>query len=179
MTAIDVLGSLEPYYKDGIQADDVEKVKALHGIFCKDFFTDGVYVDGERINVKPYKYSKSGKDKLLIDYEEFTEKFVHIITRTVKESTRKTASNIREFRPERANRIHWIRPILENHEDKRITRFTYIESDGAEREYFWFRAKHYIVVLEHYGSFDLITAFCVDAENQPYFQNKYVKRVKK
>ena len=54
-----------------------------------------------------------------IEYEKFYEKFVHIITRTVKANNWKTAPNIREFREERANRVHWIRPILENCDDNR------------------------------------------------------------
>lgn len=175
----DVLSSLEPYYKDGVHVGDEEKVKALHDVFCRDFFTDGVFLDGERINVKPYRYSSSHKDNLPEWYETYKEKFVHVITRTVKSSNWKTASKVREFRAERANRIHWIRPIIENQADKRITRFKYLEEDGKVREYFWYRGKQYIVILEHIDpDFDLITGFCVDADNQPYYQKKYVNRIK-
>lgn len=178
MTKTDVLNSLAPYYSDGIQVSDIEKVKVMHDIFYTDFFICGVYVDGVKVKVKPYKYTNSSKDGLSMAYEMFTEKFVHIITRTVKASNWKMSTKIREFREERANRIHWIRPILENCADSRITRFKYMEADGREREYFWYRAKQYIVILEHNRSFDLITGFCVDAENQPYYQKKYINRVK-
>lgn len=71
----------------------------------------------------------------------------------------------------------WIRPILENCDDNRITRFSYTEADGTQREYFWYRKKQYIVVAEETDpNYTLITGFCVDAENQPYFQNKYINR---
>lgn len=136
MPGEDLLSKLEPYFADGLFVNDIDKVKVLHNIFEKDFFTDGVTIDGEKLKVKPYKYRGRDKDRLPIDYELFYEKFVHIITRSVKASTWKTASSIREFRPERANRVHWIKPILENWQDKRITRFRNIENDGSIRDYF-------------------------------------------
>ena len=179
MTEKDLLSSLEPYFADGIDVDDLDKVRTLHDIFERDFFTDGVMIDGERLEVKPYKYAGSDKDQLPEDYENFYEKFVHIITRTVKASPWKPAQSIREFCPTRANRIHWIRPILENSTDKRITRFQYMENDGTIRDYFWYRGKQYIVIVEHISpGYALITGFCVDAENQPYYQKKYINRVK-
>lgn len=68
-------------------------------------------------------YKNSKKDNLPVDFERYYEKFVHVITRTIKGGRYKTSGKIREFREERANRVHWIRPILENKEDKRITYF--------------------------------------------------------
>ena len=175
----DVLSSLEPYYKDGIQVSDEEKIKALHAVFYRDFFSDGVFLDGEKIKVKPYKYANRKKDNLPETFETYTEKFVHIITRSKKATHWKTASKVREFNEDRANRIHWFKPIIENQNDKRITRFKYIEDNGREREYFWYRSKQYIVILEHIApGFDLITGFCVDSDNQPYYQKKYLNRIK-
>lgn len=179
MTGEDLLSTLEPYFTDGLSVSDIDKVKILHDIFEKDFFTDGVTIDGEKLKVKPYKYRGSNKDRLPVDYELFYEKFVHIITRSVKSSNWKTASSIREFRPERANRVHWIKPILEHWQDRRITRFRNIENDGSIRDYFWYRQKRYIVVVEYISpDYALITGFCVDAENQPYYQRKFINRIK-
>ncbi|MBR0300722.1 MAG: hypothetical protein IJQ93_10450 [Bacteroidales bacterium] len=175
----DLLSSLEPFFAEGVDVGDLDKVNKLHDIFERDFFTEGVVIDGEHLIVKPYKYAGSDKDQLPREYENYYEKFVHIITRTVKASSRKTASSIREFCPKRANRIHWIRPILENADDKRITRFQYMEDDGTIRDYFWYRGKQYIVIVEHIApDYALITGFCVDADNQPYYQKKYINREK-
>lgn len=174
---VDILGGLAPFYPDGVSVGDIDKVKALHDIFHNDFFVNQVNIGGVPLKVKPYKYNRSKKDNLPIEYENFYEKFVHIITRTVKANNWKTAPNIREFREERANRVHWIRPILENCDDKRITRFLYTEADGTQREYFWYRKKQYIVVLEEIDpNYTLITGFCVDAENQPHYQSKFINR---
>lgn len=80
---------------------------------------------------------------------------------------------MRKFNSERAVRVHWIKPILENASDKRITRFRYIENTGREREYFWYRDKGYMVVVEYINpNFALITGFCVDQSNHAYYMRK-------
>lgn len=179
MCKVDELGALKPYFEDGITEGDSSKITMLHAIFHRDFFENPVSIDGIPLKVKPYLYKNSKKDNLPLDFENYCEKFVHVITRTIKSSTRKMASNIREFREERANRIHWIKPILENKGDKRITYFQYIENDGSIRDYYWYRGKQYLVIIEHIRpDYALITGFCVDADNQPYYQNKYINRVK-
>lgn len=179
MREIDILSSLQPYFIEDIDVNDIEKINELHERFKSDFFKDTVIVNGITVKVKPYKYSNSAKDGLPVKYEGFNEKFVHIITRTVKASTKKNASNIRVFDSKRANRVHWIKQILDNCDDKRITCFRYIENNGTEREYFWYRSKQYIVILEQIlPDYTLITGFCVDPENTSYYQNKYIKREK-
>lgn len=111
-------------------------------------------------------------------YNGLNEKFVHIITREVKENSRKSSRKIREFRSERALRIHWIKPILENCNDKRIRRFKCLKYSGREREYFWF-VKGYMVIVEFINpEVALITGFCVDQDNQSYYLRKYQDRIK-
>lgn len=175
----DELGALEPYFSDGIKETELDKIKELHTIFHQDFFEHTVVIDKTPLKVKPYLYRNSKKDNLSIDFERFYEKFVHIITRSIKGGKYKTASKIREFREERANRVHWIRPILENREDKRITYFQHVENDGTLRDYYWYRGKQYILIVEYiHPDYALITGFCVDSENQAYYQNKFINRVK-
>ena len=73
----------------------------------------------------------------------------------------------------RTNRIHWIRPILENRNDPRITSFKFRESDGTIRDYFWFKEKAFVVILEEVSpEYILITAFCIDQNNYKYYENK-------
>lgn len=179
MCKVDELGALKPYFEDGITEVDSDKIAKLHTIFHHDFFENSVSIDGVPLTIKPYLYKNSKRDNLPSDFEKYYEKFVHVITRTIKSSKQKMASNIREFREERANRIHWIKPILENRDDKRITYFQNIEDDGTIRDYYWYRGKQYLVIVEYIRpDYTLITGFCVDADNQPYYQNKYINRVK-
>ena len=138
MTVADELGALKPYFADGVAETEQEKMDELYAIFHRDFFENTVIIDGIPLKVKPYLYKNSKKDNLPVDFERYYEKFVHVITRTIKGGRYKTSGKIREFREERANRVHWIRPILENKEDKRITYFQYIEDDGTLRDYYWY-----------------------------------------
>ena len=85
--------------------------------------------------------------------------------------------NQRIFKSERANRIHWLKPILQHWQDPRITYFKFIESNNTEREYFWFKSKSYIVILEEVSAnYYLITGFCVDSNNENFYESKYIHR---
>ena len=175
----DVLGCLTPFYDTPLSVDNEEQIKTLHSIFCEHFIDGEVKYDNKIIRVKTFPYNKAAKDHLPEWYNGLNEKFVHIITRDVKANRTKTAGKIREFRSERALRIHWIKPIIENCNDKRIRRFKCLEvSSGREREYLWFN-KGYMVVVEFINpNVALITGFCVDQENHAYYMRKYQDRIK-
>lgn len=68
----------------------------------------------------------------VLGYESYPETFVHLITR--KGSSRK-----RVFDRHRANKIHWIRCILENRNEEEITFFQFPEPDGILRDYYWYK----------------------------------------
>lgn len=174
----DVLGCLSPFCNCEISENDEDIIKALHDKFCEDFIGGSVMLDDKRVKVKPYVYNGAHKDHLPEWYNGLTEKFVHIITREKKETKQKSSKKIREFRSERALRIHWIKPIIENCNDKRIRRFKCLESAGNEREYFWF-LKGYMVVVEFINpDIALITGFCIDQDNHAYYMRKYQNRIK-
>lgn len=174
----DILGCLKPYYEESIRVDDKEKVLELHKLFCNDFIEGSVTLDNREVKVKTFPYNRSHKDGLPEWYDGLNEKFVHIITREVKSSNRKCSERVREFRSERALRVHWIRPILENCSDRRIRRFKCLEYSGREREYFWF-LKGYMVIVEFLNpQVALITGFCVDGDNHEYYMRKYQSRIK-
>jgi hypothetical protein len=80
----------------------------------------------------------------------------------------------RVFKEERANRIHWLKPILQHWKDPRITFFTFVEADGTARDYFWYKAKAYMVIMEEVTpDYVLITGFCVDRKEENYYDLKY------
>lgn len=98
MATTDELGTLKPYFADGIAETEQEKIDELHAIFHRDFFENTVIIDGTPLKVKPYLYRNSKKDNLPADFELYYEKFVHVITRTIKGGKYKTSGKIREFR---------------------------------------------------------------------------------
>ena len=170
----DILDSLEPYFAK-VNEHDEAKLDELHAIFQEHFMDKPLYLDGKLVSVKRHVYNPK-KDGLPDYFAHYFEKFVHIVSRTI--DTKKSDKQ-REFRSERANRIHWIRPILENYHDPRISNFRFLESDGSIRDYFWFKAKDFMVVMEEVKpDYYLITGFCVDHQNKRYYAKKEANRIK-
>jgi hypothetical protein len=176
MSKFDVLSELKPYFDDSVRQDDEQKLDELFGLFQRDFFDNPFSLNGIPIKVKIHPYTKQRRDGLPEFYGKYYEKFVHVITRESKGKT-KISPKQRQLEPQRCNRIHWIKPILENHTDSRITVFKYKEENGIIRDYYWFREKKYMVILEFVRpDFILITGFCVDRKNYNYYENKYNRR---
>lgn len=169
----DVLGKLTPYF-DSLTENDEEKIDELHAIF-QDHFLDNIFFKvNKRVVVKRHFY-RHEKDGLPEHFSRYFEKFVHIVSRTIDN---KKGQKKREFRAERANRIHWIKPILELCDDPRITCFRNREADQSIREYFWFREKGFMVVLEEVlPDYVMITCFCVDKKNVKYYEGKVANRI--
>ncbi|MCE1198072.1 MAG: hypothetical protein LWW85_03810 [Marinilabiliales bacterium] len=164
----DILDSLEPYFAT-VNEHDEEKLDELHAVFQEHFMDNPFYLDGKLVRVKRHVYNPQ-KDGLPDYFTHYFEKFVHVVSRTI---ATKKGNKQREFRPERANRIHWIKPILENYTDARISNFRFLENNGKIRDYFWYKAKDFIVVMEEViPDYYLITGFCVDRENRVYYAKK-------
>lgn len=172
---VDILGSLQPHFPDLFDENDEQKLDELHSIFTNHFFSRPITCMGKSLQVKRYPYTNCRKDDLPQHFERFYEKFVHIVTRKPDKNGKNSK---REFDIERANRIHWIKPILENCDDARITSFRSKESNGSIRNYFWYKAKKFMVILEEIvPNYVLITGYCVDDKNHSYYQRKYTNRI--
>jgi hypothetical protein len=152
----DVLDELEPYFDDlGFNPEEEEEnIRELYGVFCDHFIDDSCIVEGVRVVLKEALSKHVGQPEY---FKEFRHDFVHTITRKSDISKR------RIFEPQRANRVHWIRPILENCNDARIKTYQYTEGNGKVRDYFWYEEKDFVVVLEKVlPDYWLITAYIVD-----------------
>ena len=166
----DDLRKLKPFFS-GINEDDKEKLDELFNIYKSHFHEEIVNIRGAKLKVKIHPYNPQ-KDHLPDFYANYYEKFVHLITRKNYKTKR------REFQPERAVRIHWIKVVLENYESNLITYFKFKEADGSIWDYFWYKKKNYMVILEKINSeFLLITAFCVDKDNQLYYKKKEMNQI--
>jgi hypothetical protein len=168
----DELGWLTPYFNRLSTEPEQEQVDELFEVFKNDFIDNPFDVDGIPVKIRVNLYHN--KDRLDEYYENYYETFVHIITR-------KSKTNKRYFVPQRANRIHWIKPVLVNKDDERITDFRYLEGNGAIRNYYWYEDENYMVITQLLNNnYLLITGFCVDEEgyNVEYYRKKYRNRIK-
>lgn len=147
------LDQLEPYFEEFGMDIDIEKIDQLYKIFQNDLINNTIYIGSVPLIIKP-QMSNYGE---LPELTRYNHNFVHCISR------KSDLSGKRNFEPERANRIHWIRPILENRDDIRIRYFEFQESHGRIRHYYWFEEKDYVVILEKINDeLLLISAHYVD-----------------
>jgi hypothetical protein len=124
----------------------------MYGIYLKDIVSNPINIKGKLIQVS----FNDNKSKHPVCRGKM-QTFEHIITRESKYKGK------RDFDRVRANKIHWIKPILENVNDPRIKYFEKLHDDGGNRQYYWFEEKKYIVILKEVKpDLLLVTAFSVD-----------------
>jgi hypothetical protein len=138
-----------------------EQVDRIYERFVYDFLTNPFQYQGKNVRIYPQN-SRIGQ------YAKYRETFVHIITREYK------SSGGRIYLCERANRIHWIKPILLAHPSNEIYYFKFKDDDNICKEYFWYYRKDYMVVLKDiHGGVVIVTGFNVDKEDKVKFWEKY------
>jgi hypothetical protein len=130
--------------------------------FNADFITHPLVIDG--LNVKVVL-----KNSKVRGFTAYPETFVHLITR-------KGQRGERIFDRHRANRIHWIRSILEEKNNGEVTYFEYREGDGTMRDYYWYKEGDFLVIMEKKSpNYVIISSFVVDKENREYYEKRYQK----
>jgi hypothetical protein len=156
----DILAELEDMFEElDIDRPTPDQLYQMYGVFLNDFVKNPIILDGIELS---YNKDKSkhpicrGKMKA----------FEHIITRESKHKGK------RDFDRERANKIHWIKPIIENVNDARIKYFEKYNEEGKNQRYYWYQDKGFIVIVRELDpEYFLITAFAIDA-----FENINYKR---
>ena len=131
-----------------------EQVRAFYEVFNDDFIEEELIVNGKKVRII-LSLSK------ITGFKEYPETFAHIVTRELK------SQKDRFYEKERANRIHWVRPILESKTCSDIKYFKKKDERGICKEYFWLIFKEFIVVLKDVAKdVQIVTAFCVDEEEK-------------
>lgn len=162
---MDELENLEELFDDlDFDEPNDQHLANMYRIFQKNFGKEDLCVDTKQVKINKSirkKYPFKGK----------METFVHIITRESK------MKGQREFERDRANRIHWIRPILENADLAMIKVFRKLHVQKKQwQQFFWFEDKDFVVIVrEIQPDFLLITAFCVDKINKPKYKKWYAE----
>lgn len=159
---IDLLGELDDLFEYlSIDGSDNKQLYTLYGIFLRDFVKSPVIIKGIQLSYNN-AISKHPvcKGKMIA--------FEHIITRGSK------YKGIREFDCERANKVHWIKPIIENVNDPRIKYFEKVNDNGYNQQYYWYEEKGFIVIIrELKPDLMLITSFSVDNHEKITYKNWY------
>lgn len=157
----DVLSQLADLFDDlDLDGPTPEQLYRLYGIFKNDFITKPII-----IGTIPLGFEKRPSRHPL--FKGKPEGFEHICTRESKQSGK------RYFDPERSNKIHWIKPIIENQTtNTKVKYFERVHSNGQNQRYYWFDQKEYVVIVrEITTSLKLVTAFKVDHVERARFRN--------
>lgn len=102
----------------------------------------------------------------------YTRGFTHLVTREVNQG-------LRSYDPDRAEKLSWVVPILENYKDPCINCFWFETPRGAVLEEslaIWYEEGDYVLILRWVSialaEKILITAHHVDSGNRSYWQRK-------
>jgi hypothetical protein len=90
------------------------------------------------------------------------------------------AGAIRLLDHDRAKRLPWAKPIMENPHRKEIKFFFYEEADPRKRirHYIWLEKYQYVVILQRKPSYYVwVTAFYVDSWKTKDLQKRYERRI--
>lgn len=137
-----------------------DQLNSLYAEFTRDFVNNPLIINGLQVKVILHNSNVEG-------YNALPETFVHLITR-------KGEKGKRLFDRHRANKIHWVRCILENRNEEDITYFQYPEDDGIIRDYYWYKDENFLVIMEKVApDYLVITSFYIDNKrNREYFEKK-------
>jgi hypothetical protein len=143
-----------------------EKEENLYNIFRKDFKGKNLIHDGIKV---VFDARKIEGDK--------EEGFWHVITKTDFQ----TKERLLDFR--RAERLHWIKIILEDSENElSIKRWNCLDKRRKKiRRYLWLEKEDFVVVLEKSKNkklYILVTAYYIEGDSTRRSLNKkYGKRI--
>lgn len=144
----------------GVDPTDLQ-LKLLYQEFERDFITGSLIIDDLTVKVII-------KNSKVEGFETYPETFVHLITR-------KSKGGKRVFDKHRANKIHWVRCILENRTEEEIVYFEYPEEDEKVRNYYWFKDGGFLVIMEKVTpDYLIVTSFHIDnKQNEGYFEKRH------
>lgn len=156
------IDDLEDLFEDlSLDGPTTDQLYLMYGIFLDDFQKAPVSINGIQLK---YNTNKSNHPVC----RGKAQAFEHIITRESK------YSGIRNFDPQRANKIHWIKPIIHNVNNSRIKFFEELNDSGQKQLFYWYEEKSYVVIIrEIKPDYLLITSFCVDKEERFNLKKKY------
>ncbi|WP_288856146.1 hypothetical protein [uncultured Bacteroides sp.] len=156
---------LEDLFEDlDADAPTKEQLYRIYGIYLNDFVHSELFFQGKKVIVNTDIVRNKREGYFLNKQKSFD----HIVTRENKYSGK------RQYDRDRANKIHWIRIIIENYQNPLIKVFEKTDKRGDKNILLWCESKNYVVILrEKQPDLFLVTGYCVDAIEQVRFKNEY------
>lgn len=159
------LKDLRPLFEDNeiIASFDLaqDQINIFYKHFVNDFIENPLVVKSKNVKI----FAQNSKIK---QFSNYAETFVHVVTREIK------SENQRFYECNRANRIHWIKPILTSPPCGDILYYKWKDERGRCKDHYWFYEKDFMVVLKEFKpDMQIVTAFCVDNDEKLKFYERY------
>lgn len=141
-----------------------EQLYKMYGIYLNDFVYSDMYFEGRKVIVN----QDIVRDKSNGCFLRKQRSFDHIVTRKNKYSGK------RQYDRDRANRIHWVRVVIENGGNALIKRYEKVDAEGNYDIILWYESQDYVVILrEMFPDLLLVTGYCVDITEKGKFKSEY------
>lgn len=159
------LEDLEDLFEDlASDAPTAEQLYRMYGIYLEDFVHSELFFEGKKVTVNT-SIVRSKREGCFVKKQK---SFDHIVTRENKYSGK------RQYDKDRANKIHWVRVIIENYMHPLIKMFEKVDKKGHRNILLWYEDKSYVVILrEKQPDLFLVTGYCVDGVEQGRFRSEY------
>ncbi len=96
------------------------------------------------------------------------EGFVHVVTRKSQYTEK------RQYDRDRSNRVHWIKPILDDWQNPLVSYFERVNDDGLLQYFYWVQSLSFLIILRELNpDLLLVTSYCIDAHNIGQFRKYY------
>lgn len=161
------LDELEDLFEDlDIKDPTDDQLYEMYGIYLNDLVHSEVNFEEKKVIVNKARVRNKKEGYFVGKHKSFD----HIVTRECKYSGK------RQYDRDRANKIHWIKVIIENCSCPLIKQFEKIDRDGDRNIFLWLESKSYVVILrEKQPDLFLVTGYCVDATEQGRFRSDYME----
>jgi hypothetical protein len=148
----------------GIDPTD-DHLEELYEVFERDFINETYFINGVQVRIDMRASREDG-------FEDYPHTFVKLITRGSKGK--------RVFDRKRANKIHWIKVILDNRHTEDVLFFQFKEANGDIRDYYWFKEGDFLVILiKVTPNFIIVSGFHIDDErNRKFYESRFESRLK-
>ena len=144
-----------------IDAPSNDQLYTMYGNFLNDFHKTPLIHKGRRVI---FNTSRSRHPLFRGKFEGF----VHVVTRKSQYTDK------RQYDRDRANRIHWIKPILDEWQNPLVSYFERVNDDGQLQYFYWVQTLSFLVILrELTPDLLLVTSYCIDNQNIGQFR-KYL-----
>ena len=143
-----------------------EKYEVLYRVFHRDFVQNKTYLPNAIYLNPTCQGIQDGKEKI----------FWHIVT------CKNRGTRTREYDEKRAERIEWVKRMIDNHNDVEVKSFYYYEDNRKIRFYLWAYNHDFLVILQKLGATEsyLVTSFYIDRiGKKEVTQRKYDEYVAK